>query len=54
MSQGVQIGHGPADVVASLDNVLTTDQKGVVAELAIARKAAELGIGVWSAYTIER
>ena len=34
--------------------MLTTDQKGVVAELAIARKAAELGIGVWSAYTIER
>ena len=34
--------------------MLTTDQKSVVAELAIARKAAELGIGVWSAYTIER
>ena len=34
--------------------MLTTDQKGAVAELAIARQAAELGIGVWSAYTIER
>jgi PD-(D/E)XK endonuclease len=34
--------------------VLTTDQKGVIAELAIAREAADLGIGVWSAYTIER
>jgi hypothetical protein len=34
--------------------MLTTDQKGAVAELAIARHAAELGIGVWSAYTIER
>jgi hypothetical protein len=29
-------------------------KKGAIAELAIARKAAELGIGVWSAYTIER
>jgi hypothetical protein len=34
--------------------MLTTDQKGAVAELAIARQAAELGIGVWAAYTIER
>jgi PD-(D/E)XK endonuclease len=34
--------------------MLTTDQKGVVAELAIARQAAELGIGVWTAYTVER
>jgi hypothetical protein len=34
--------------------MLTTDQKGVVAELAIAREAAELGIGVWSAHTVER
>jgi hypothetical protein len=37
-----------------LDNVLTTDQKGAIAELEIARQAAELGIGVWAAYTIER
>jgi hypothetical protein len=37
-----------------LDNVLTTDQKGAVAELAIATAAAELGVGVWSAYTVER
>jgi PD-(D/E)XK nuclease superfamily protein len=37
-----------------VDNVLTTDQKGAIAELAIARHAAELGIGVWSAYTVER
>ena len=28
--------------------MLTTDQKGAVAELAIARAAAELGIGVWA------
>ncbi len=34
--------------------MLTTDQKGVIAELAIARKAAELGIGVWGSYTVER
>jgi PD-(D/E)XK nuclease superfamily protein len=35
-------------------HVLTTDQKGAIAELAIARTAAEFGIGVWSAYTVER
>jgi hypothetical protein len=34
--------------------MLTTDQKGAVAELAIARAAAELGIGVWGSYTVER
>jgi hypothetical protein len=34
--------------------MLTTDQKGVIAELAIARRAAELGIGVWAAHTVER
>jgi PD-(D/E)XK endonuclease len=34
--------------------VLTTDQKGAVAELAVARQAAALGIGVWHAYTVER
>jgi hypothetical protein len=34
--------------------MLTTDQKGAVAELEIARQAADLGIGVWSAYTVER
>jgi PD-(D/E)XK endonuclease len=34
--------------------MLTTDQKGAVAELAIATAAAELGIGVWGAYTVER
>jgi hypothetical protein len=53
-TQDVRSGHGPADVVASFDNVLTTDQKGVIAELAIARQAAELGIGVWGSYTVER
>jgi PD-(D/E)XK endonuclease len=37
-----------------LGNVLTTDQKGAVGELEIARQAADLGIGVWSAYTVER
>lgn len=34
--------------------MLTTDQKGAVAELAIATAAANLGIGVWAAYTVER
>jgi hypothetical protein len=34
--------------------MLSTDQKGTIAELAIARQAAEIGIGVWSAYTVER
>jgi hypothetical protein len=34
--------------------VLSTDQKGALAELAIARAAAQLGIGVWSSYTAER
>ena len=34
--------------------MLTTDQKGAAAELAIASRAAELGIGVWSAHTVER
>ena len=34
--------------------MLTTDQKGVIAELEIARQAAELGIGVWTPHTIER
>jgi len=37
-----------------VDNVLTTDQKGAVAELAIAKAAADLGIGVWGPYTVER
>jgi hypothetical protein len=34
--------------------MLTTDQKGTLAELKIAARAAELGIGVWSAHTVER
>src|SRR6266536_571826 len=34
--------------------MLSTDQKGAIAELKIACRAADLGIGVWSAYTVER
>ena len=34
--------------------MLTTDQKGAIAELAIATRAAQLGIGVWSSHTVER
>src|SRR6059058_6031008 len=52
--QAVPSRHGPADSVASFGNMPTTDQKGTIAELTIARHAAELGIGVWAAYTIER
>jgi hypothetical protein len=36
-----------------LDNVLTSDQKGAIAELAIATAAADLGIGVWGSYTVD-
>jgi hypothetical protein len=53
-AQGVRSGHGPAETVASFGNVLTSDQKGAVAELKIASRAAELGIGVWGAFTVER
>ena len=34
--------------------MLTTDQKGAVAELKIAAAAADLGIGVWGSFTVER
>jgi hypothetical protein len=34
--------------------VLTTDQKGAAAELAIAKAAADLGLGVWGSFTVER
>jgi PD-(D/E)XK endonuclease len=53
-TQVVRFGHGPAECVATFDNVLTTDQKGAVAELAIAKAAADLGIGVWGSFTVER
>src|SRR5262245_20717266 len=35
-------------------SVLSSDQKGVIAELEIARQEAEFGIGVWSPHTVER
>ena len=44
----VQNGHGPAESVATFDNMLTTDQKGNIAELAIAAAAVELGIDVYT------
>ena len=51
----VQTGHGPADAVASFDNMLTTDQKGAVAELAIARGTLpSLASASGRAYTVER
>ena len=40
-------GHGPAEVVATLDNVLTTDQKGNIAESSIVAAAVKLGIDVY-------
>jgi hypothetical protein len=40
-------GHGPAETVATLDNVLTTDQKGNIAEAAIVATAVKLGIDVY-------
>jgi hypothetical protein len=52
--QDVGNGHGPAETVATFDNMLTTDQKGATAELKIAARAAQLGVGVWSPYTVER
>ena len=52
--QGVRSGRGPAEAVATFDNMLTTDQKGATAELKIAARAAQFGVGVWSPYTVER
>jgi PD-(D/E)XK nuclease superfamily protein len=52
--QGVQTGHGPAEVVASFDNVLTTNQKGAIAEGAITSAAIRLGVGVFRAVADER
>ena len=34
--------------------MLTTDQKGAIAETAIVHSAVKLGIGVWSPHTVER
>ncbi|MFL5950587.1 MAG: group I intron-associated PD-(D/E)XK endonuclease [Gaiellaceae bacterium] len=53
-AQVVQLGHGPADCTGSVGGMLTTDQKGAVAKLAIAKAAADLGIGVWAPFTVER
>src|SRR5262249_8754505 len=53
-AQVVSFGHGPAEVAASVANMLTTDQKGAVAELANAKAAADFGIGVWGSLTVER
>jgi hypothetical protein len=41
------MGRGPAVVVASFDNMLTTDQKGNVAETAITAAAVKLGVEVY-------
>ena len=53
-AQGVQTGQGSADVVARLDNVLTTNQKGAIAESAITAEAIRLGVGVFRAVADER
>jgi hypothetical protein len=38
---------GPAERIGTVDDMLTTDQKGNIAELAIARNAIELGTDVY-------
>jgi PD-(D/E)XK endonuclease len=48
------MGHGPADTVARLDNVLSTNQKGAIAESAITAEAVRLGVGVFRAVADER
>ncbi len=40
-----------SDTETTLEVVLTTDQKGAIAELAIAHAAAELGVGVFKPLT---
>ena len=46
--------HGPAEVVASLDNMITTNQRGAIAECAITAEAIRLGVGVFRAVADER
>jgi hypothetical protein len=46
-AQDVKNGHGPADAVASLDNILRTNQKGAIAEAAVTHVAIKLGVGVY-------
>ena len=41
------MGHGPAEGVATLDNVLTADQKGNIAETAVVAAAVKLRIDVY-------
>jgi hypothetical protein len=43
---GVQNGHGPADAIGTL-SCMTTDQKGAIAEMAIALRATLLGVNVF-------
>jgi hypothetical protein len=43
----VQNGHGPAEAVATFDNMLSTDQKGNIAEAAIIVAAVKLGVDVY-------
>ena len=52
-SVGVQNGHGPAGAIGRLSCV-TTDQKGAIAEAAIACEAIKLGIGVFRPLGDER
>src|SRR5512146_1365024 len=54
LPQGVQVRQGPAETVARLDNVLTTNQRGALTEAAIVKAAIELGIGVFRPLMDER
>jgi hypothetical protein len=53
-AQDVQSSHGPAEAVASFDNMLSTNQKGAIAEGAITCAAIRLGLGVFRAVSDER
>ena len=44
----------PSGALATLLSVLTTNQKGAVAEAAIAKEAIELGVGVFKPLADER
>jgi hypothetical protein len=50
LPQVVRNRRGPAEAVATFDNMLTTDQKGNIAELKIVLAAIEIGIDVYKPF----